>query len=158
MMFSKKKRKTQNYGRGCKGPLETIQTPLNAGPTHRPSCSAPCAMSVISPNTEIPHAPWPHVPELGHPLCTTYILNLTKLPLVAICRVTAGVFSINTRYWMNIENQSLSTHWLQMLCFQETEVLLHGLTDLSKLVNIAWISYIKCSQLTIQVSSIEDSF
>lgn len=78
--------------------------------------------------------PGPHVPEFGHPLCTAYILNLTKFSLVAICRVTAGVFNMNTRCRMNIENQSLSTH-LQKMCFQETKVL-RGLNDLSKLAII----------------------
>lgn len=158
MMFSKKKERHKTIEEVARALWRPSKPPLMQDQRTDPVAQHLVQMSVISPNTEIPHAPWPHVPEFGHPLCTTYILNLTKLPLVAIFRVTAGVFSINTRYWMNIENQSLSTHWLQMLCFQETEVLLHGLTDLSKLVNIAWISYIKYSQLTIQVSSIEDSF
>lgn len=158
MMFSKKKERHKTIEEVARALWRPSKPHLMQDQHSDPVAQHLVQMSVVSPNTEIPHAPWPHVLEFGHPLCTTYILNLTKLPLVAICRVTAGVFSINTRYWMNIENQSLSTHWLQMLCFQETKVLLHGLTDLSKLVNIAWISYIKYSQLTIQVSSIEDSF
>lgn len=125
---------------------------------HRPGSQHLVQMSVESPNTEISHAPCPHVPEFGHPLCATYILNITKFCFVAICRVTAGVFSMSTSYCMNIENQSPSTHWLQNLCFQETEILLHGLTDLSKLAITDWISYMNYSQQTIQVWSIEDSF
>lgn len=91
MMFSKKKERHKTIEEVARALWRPSKPPLMQDQRTDPVAQHLVQMSVISPNTEIPHAPWPHVPEFGHPLCTTYILNLTKLPLVAICSNSRSV-------------------------------------------------------------------